>query len=152
MLAEPDRAAADCGAIANPATLERVAATRSLGRIVRDSAPLPEGRSATPLPLAVEPAQEAAYGEERFGPFAFVVAVDDATEGAARAADLARTRGAITAGLYDTDETRIPAAAEAFARAGVNLSVNLTGEIFVSQSAAFSDHTSPAPIRPATPA
>ena len=50
-----------------------------------------------------------------------------------------RRKGAITAALYDTDEERILRAADAFARAGVNLSVNLTGNIFVNQSAAFSD-------------
>ena len=48
----------------------------SLGRIVRDSAPLAEGRSATPLIVAVDAADDAAYGEERFGPIAFVVAVE----------------------------------------------------------------------------
>ena len=135
----PARAAGVAGAIANPATLDRIAAARSLGRIVRDSTPLAEGRSATPLIVAVDAADEAAYGEERFGPIAFVVAVDDADDGVARAAALARRKGAITAALYDTDEARILRAADAFARAGVNLSVNLTGNIFVNQSAAFSD-------------
>ncbi|MCC0065791.1 MAG: aldehyde dehydrogenase family protein [Rhodovulum sp.] len=139
LLADPARAAGVAGAIANPATLERIAAARGLGRVVRDSAPLAEGRSATPLIVAVEAADEAAYGEERFGPIAFVVAVDDAEDGIARAAALARRKGAITAALYDTDEARILRAADAFARAGVNLSVNLTGNIFVNQSAAFSD-------------
>ena len=140
LLAEPARAAGVCGAIANPATLARVEAARGLGRIVRDSAPTGEGRSATPLLLAVDAADEAAYGEERFGPIAFLVAVEDALDGIARAARLARRKGAITAGLYDTDEARILEAAHAFARAGVNLSVNLTGAIYVNQSAAFSDY------------
>ena len=140
LLAEPARAAGVCGAIANPATLARVEAARGLGRIVRDSAPTGEGRSATPLLLAVDAADEAAYGEERFGPIAFLVAVEDALDGIARAAALARRKGAITAGLYDTDEARIHEAADAFAQAGVNLSVNLTGAIYVNQSAAFSDY------------
>jgi phenylacetic acid degradation protein paaN len=139
LLADPGRAAGVCGAIANPATLARVAAARGLGRIVRDSAALAEGRSATPLIVAVDAADESAYAEERFGPIAFAVAVADADEGIARAADLARRKGAITAALYDTDEARILKAADAFAWAGANLSVNLTGNIFVNQSAAFSD-------------
>ena len=139
LLADPARSAGVAGAIANPATLDRIAAARGLGRIVRDSAPLPEGRSATPLIVAVDATDEAAYGEERFGPIAFVVAVADADDGIAHAAALGRAKGAITAALYDTDEERILRAADAFARAGVNLSVNLTGNIFVNQSAAFSD-------------
>jgi phenylacetic acid degradation protein paaN len=140
VLADPARASGVCGAIANPATLERIEAARGLGRIVRNSAPLAEGRSATPLIVAVGAADTAAYEDERFGPISFVVAVSDADEGIARAADLARRKGAITAALYDTDEDRIIRAVDAFARAGVNLSINLTGNIFVNQSAAFSDY------------
>ena len=140
LLTDPARAAGVCGTIANPATLARVEGARGLGRIVRDSASTGEGRGATPLLLAVDAADEAAYGEERFGPIAFLVAVSDARDGIARAAALARRKGAITAGLYDTDEARIHEAADAFAQAGVNLSVNLTGAIYVNQSAAFSDY------------
>lgn len=140
LLADPARAVNVCGAIANPATLERVEAARGLGRILRDSAALPEGRSATPLILAVEAEKTGAYAEERFGPVSFVVAVADAQAGIEAAARLAREKGAITAALYDTDEARIQRVADAFAGAGVNLSVNLTGGIFVNQSAAFSDY------------
>ena len=53
LLADPARASGVCGAIANPATIERIEAARGLGRIVRESAPLAEGRSATPLIVAV---------------------------------------------------------------------------------------------------
>jgi phenylacetic acid degradation protein paaN len=140
LLADPARASGVCGAIANPATVERIEAARGLGRIVRESAPLAEGRSATPLIVAVGAAATAAYEEERFGPISFVVSVGDADEGIARAADLAQSKGAITAALYDTDEDRIMRAVDAFARAGVNLSINLIGNIFVNQSAAFSDY------------
>ncbi|MBN9160837.1 MAG: hypothetical protein J0I07_07735 [Myxococcales bacterium] len=89
--------------------------------------------------LAVDAADGEAYAEERFGPIAFVVAVDDAADGVDRAAGLAERKGAITAALYATEEARILAAADRFASAGVNLSVNLTGGIYVNQSAAFSD-------------
>jgi len=142
LLADPARAAGICGAIANPATLARIATVRSLGRLVRDSAPvdgLDDARTATPLILAVDAADSETYAEERFGPIAFVVAVDDVVDGVNRAADLAERKGAITAALYATDEAQILAAADRFATAGVNLSVNLTGGIYVNQSAAFSD-------------
>ena len=142
LLADPARAAGICGAIANPDTLARIAAARSVGRVLRESMPvegLEEARTATPLILAVDAADTDAYGEERFGPIAFVVAVDNVTEGVNRAAELAERKGAITAALYETDEARILGAADRFAAAGVNLSVNLTGGIYVNQSAAFSD-------------
>ncbi|UDQ90027.1 phenylacetic acid degradation protein PaaN [Xanthobacter autotrophicus] len=142
LLSEPARAAAVLGAIQNPATLARIEEARSLGRIVRESAALQVGgaRTATPLLLAVDAADEAAYLEERFGPIAFVVAVADAADGVARAARAAREKGAITAALYSTDEAEIARAVPAYARAGVPLSVNLTGGIYVNQSAAFSDY------------
>ncbi|CCM79297.1 phenylacetic acid degradation protein PaaN [Rhizobium mesoamericanum] len=141
LLANPVRAAGVCGAIANAATVSRVEAARSLGRIIRDSAPIAavEARTATPLILAVDAEQTDAHEEERFGPIAFVVGVADATAGIAQAVSLARQKGAITAALYDVHDGRIEAAVDAFAAAGVNLSINLTGGIFVNQSAAFSD-------------
>lgn len=142
LLADPARAAGVCGAIANPATLARIATVRALGRLVRDSAPiagLDGARTATPLILAVDAVETETYAEERFGPIAFVVAVDDIADGVNRAATLAENKGAITAALYATDEGQILAAADRFAAAGVNLSVNLTGGIYVNQSAAFSD-------------
>ncbi|NML74796.1 phenylacetic acid degradation protein PaaN [Rhizobium sp. S-51] len=139
LLSDPARAAGVCGAIANPATLECIGKARAFGRVVRDSAPLASGRSATPLIVAVDAAGTKAHEEECFGPVAFAVAVDSAEAGIEAAAGLARRKGAITAALYDTDEARIAGAAKAFARSGVNLSINLTGNIFVNQSAAFSD-------------
>lgn len=143
LLADPARAAGVLGAIASPATLARIEAARGLGRIVRDSAPLADAgaaRTATPLLLAVEAADEAAYLEERFGPIAFLIRCRDADDALARAAASARDRGAITAALYATEEDFIARAADAFARAGVPLSVNLIGGIYVNQSAAFSDY------------
>lgn len=139
LLADPARAAGVCGAVANPATLARVEAAQALGRVIRASAPLAQGRSATPLLVVPEGQGAKAAEDECFGPVAFIVPVADADAGITRAAALAETKGAITAALYDTDSARIGRAVQAFARAGVNLSVNLTGNIFVNQSAAFSD-------------
>ncbi|MDI7862794.1 phenylacetic acid degradation protein PaaN [Rhizobiaceae bacterium n13] len=143
LLSEPQRAAVVCGAIQNEATKDRIARARRLGRIVRDSAPLAGfegGRTATPLILAVDATDEAAYLEERFGPISFVIACRDAADAISRAADAAKAKGGITAALYSTDDTLIDAAALKYVDAGVPLSVNLTGGIYVNQSAAFSDY------------
>lgn len=142
LLAEPARAQAVCGAIASPATLERIADCRALGRIVRDSAPLAEAgnaRTASPLLVAVAAEDEAAYAEERFGPIAFLIRCRDAEDALARAVRLAAAKGAITAALYATDEAFIARAKRALARAGAPLAINLTGDVYVNQSAAFSD-------------
>lgn len=134
LLADPVRAAGICGAIANPATRARVEAVAA-GRVLRAGAAT---GGTGPLVLAVE-ADDPVAREECFGPVAFVIACADADAGIRSAADLAAEKGAITAALYDTDAARISRAEAAFAAAGVNLSVNLTGNIFVNQSAAFSD-------------
>ena len=150
----PARAAGVCGAIANPATLDRIAAARAARPRSCATAPaLAEGRSATPLIVAVDAADEAAYGEERFGPIAFVVAVDDADDGIARAAGLAERKGAITAALYDTDEARILRAADAFARGGREpLGQPDRQHLRQPERRLQRLSTSPASTRPATPA
>jgi phenylacetic acid degradation protein paaN len=135
LLADPARAAGICGAIANPATQARAEAMAARGRILRAGAAKGE---AGPLLLAL-PDTDATAREECFGPVAFLIATPDADAAIRQAATLATEKGAITAALYDTDEGRIARAEAAFAVAGVNLSVNLTGNIFVNQSAAFSD-------------
>ena len=142
LLGDPGRASAVLGAIQNPATLERIAQSRSLGQVVLDSKVTEtEGaRTATPLILVVDAKDESAYLEERFGPISFIVRSADILDGIARATAAARTKGAITAALYSTDDVLIARAAEAYAHAGVALSVNLTGGIYVNQSAAFSDY------------
>lgn len=135
LLSDPARAEGICGAIANPATQARAEAAATRGRVLR--AGVAKG-AAGPLVLAVGDDDPLA-AEECFGPVAFVVAMPDADAAITRAAELAAQKGAITAALYDTDEARIARAEAAFSQAGVNLSVNLTGNIFVNQSAAFSD-------------
>jgi phenylacetic acid degradation protein paaN len=142
LLGDPQRAQAVLGAVQSEATIARIADARSLGRVVRDSTPVAgvEGaRTATPLVLAVDGADGKAYLEERFGPISFLVRTRDTKESIERAARSAKQKGAITAALYSTDDAVVDEAAEAFSRVGVALSVNLTGGIFVNQSAAFSD-------------
>ncbi|MCV2882752.1 phenylacetic acid degradation protein PaaN [Actibacterium sp. XHP0104] len=139
LLGDDERAAGVCGTIVNPATLERIAKARAAGRVIRDSAETGHGQSATPLLIAVQPGEGALHHDECFGPISFFVPCDDARSAIDQAADIAAAKGAITAALYATDEALVDHAARAFARAGVNLSVNLTGNIYVNQSAAFSD-------------
>jgi phenylacetic acid degradation protein paaN len=145
LLGDPERAAAILGCVQNPAILERVEQARGLGRIVRDAAPVavpgfPEARAVSPLVVAVEAEDEAAYRTEWFGPISLLIRTASTEDAIRRAAASAKAHGAITASLHATDERVIAAASDAFARAGVALSVNLTGGIHVNQSAAFSDY------------
>lgn len=145
LLKDPARAAGVLGTIQNAATLGRIAAARQLGRVVRDSGRVempgfPEARSATPLLVAVEADASEAWGEERFGPIAFLIRCPDAQAALDAAAGSARARGAITALVHSTEEAFLARAEAAFARAGAALSENLCGGVFVNQSAAFSDY------------
>lgn len=153
LASNPERAAGVLGAIQSPATAQRVRDVAARGKVVLASRSYePPGttagnttgaRTATPMILSadVANAEDAALiTGEQFGPISFVVATASTAESIANAAALAREKGAITAAIYSTSDTVIDSAADAFASAGVNLSCNLTGGIFVNQSAAFSDY------------
>ena len=143
LLADPTRALAICGAIANPATLVRLDQTAALGKIVRPSAPIEgqsKARTATPLILKIDQAASNTAQQEYFGPISFIVPTDDATAAITTASVCAMEKGAITAGLYATDPALLTQGEQAFAKAGVTLSCNLTGSIYVNQNAAFSDY------------
>ena len=76
---------------------------------------------------------------EHFGPIAFVIATDNTEHSMALVSKAVREQGALTASIYSSDEAVLSAMEEAMAEAGVALSCNLTGGVFVNQSAAFSD-------------
>ena len=144
LLSDPDRAAEVLGTLQNPATAERVDQAKALGAVAREGTPIehpkfPEARTRSPLVLKVDVADQDTFGQELFGPIAFVVTTDDTAQSLREAAKLTREKGAITAALYSTDPAVIEAAEDAMAEAGVALSSNLMGNIFVNQSAAFSD-------------
>ncbi|MFO1414074.1 MAG: phenylacetic acid degradation protein PaaN [Burkholderiales bacterium] len=144
LLAKPEVACAVLGAVQSPATLARIDAAPELGRVVLASKAIahpefPQAAVRTPTLVAVDAAAEAAYMEERFGPISFLVRCADAGDAIARAERIVRERGALTAGLYSTRDDVVDAMTLATLRSKVALSINLTGGVFVNQSAAFSD-------------
>jgi phenylacetic acid degradation protein paaN len=145
LLGDAERAGAILGALQNPATLKRAEAAKKLGKVIREPqsvaiAGFDKARTLSPLLLAVDAKDKAVYGEEQFGPIAFLIATEDTKQAIKLACEGARERGAITASLYALKEDVINAASDAFAEAGAALSINLTGQIYVNQSAAFSDY------------
>ncbi|MBI3140804.1 MAG: phenylacetic acid degradation protein PaaN [Rhodocyclales bacterium] len=143
-LARPERAVEILGAIQSPATAARIEASRELGEVLRESAPLahpqfPEARIRTPLLLKVPASAEAAYAEERFGPISFVVETAATAESLALAERIVRDKGALTLSVYSSAEAVLAQAEELALRVGVALSCNLTGGVYVNQSAGFSD-------------
>ena len=143
-LEDPARAVEVLGAIQSPATLARVEAAHKLGEVLRASSAIahplwPEARVRSPLLLKVSVADERAYMEERFGPISLVVETASTAESLTAAERVIREQGAITFALYSTDPLRVEQAEEMALRVGVALSINLTGAVFVNQSAGFSD-------------
>ncbi len=145
-LEKPEVAHAVLGAIQSTDTLKRIeeAASGQYGRVILAPEKLanpefPNAEVRTPVLLACDAGQEDAYMTERFGPIGFVVKVADTPAAIALAERIVATHGALTAGLYSTRHAVIEAMTQATWRAKVALSINLTGGVFVNQSAAFSD-------------
>ncbi|MDD2536734.1 MAG: phenylacetic acid degradation protein PaaN [Macromonas bipunctata] len=146
-LGKPEVAFAVLGAMQSTATAERVDLANSgqLGRVVLASNKLsnpdfPGADVRTPVLLAVDAADEAAYMEERFGPISFVVKAADTPAAIALSERIVNTHGALTVGLYSSKDEVIDAMTAATWRGKVALSINLTSSVFVNQSAAFSDY------------
>lgn len=146
-LGKPEVAFAVLGAMQSTATAERVELANSgkLGRVVLASNQLnnpdfPGADVRTPVLLAVDAADEAAYMEERFGPISFVVKAADTPAAIALSERIVNTHGALTVGLYSSKDEVIDAMTAATWRGKVALSINLTSSVFVNQSAAFSDY------------
>ncbi|TMW75190.1 phenylacetic acid degradation protein PaaN [Thauera sp. UPWRP] len=146
-LSKPEVAHAVLGAIQSADTAERIdiANSGALGKVVLasqklDNPEFPGAKVRTPVLLACDAADEKVYMEERFGPISFIVKVADTAAGIALSERVVRTHGALTVGLYSTRQDVIDAMTEATWRGKVALSINLTGGVFVNQSAAFSDY------------
>ena len=138
-------ATAVLGAIQSEATLARIAEAGEYGHIVLASRKLehpefPKAEVRTPVLLSCDATDEKSYMEERFGPISFVVKVADGASAIALSERIVKEHGALTVGLYSTKQDVIDAMTDASLRAGVALSINLTGGVFVNQSAAFSDY------------
>ena len=144
-LADPATATAVLGAIQSDATLARLSETPAGTAVVLASkavahAEFPQATVRTPLLLKTTASNEAAYMQERFGPICTLVAVPGGADALVALSErIVREQGALTVGVYSTKDAVIDAMVEATQKSGVALSINLTGGVFVNQSAAFSD-------------
>ena len=144
LLADDARAVEVLGAVSSEGVLRRLEAARSLGDIALDTrtirhAQFPGATIRTPLIVKLGKADRATYLNEWFGPIAFVIATDDTADSLAIARDAVVGHGALTMSVYSTRDDVIAQAIDVAEDVGVALSINLTGGVFVNQSAAFSD-------------
>ncbi|MFD2077803.1 phenylacetic acid degradation protein paaN [Actinopolymorpha cephalotaxi] len=150
LLADEARAVELLGAIVNDDVLGRVDQAADLGELVLEPRALthpthPDAVVRTPAIVAVdagtpEGACDRPYARECFGPVTFLVRTADTSESLELVRRLGHERGAMTAAVYSTSEPVLDAAREVALDVGVALSENLTGGVYVNQSAAFSDY------------
>jgi phenylacetic acid degradation protein paaN len=141
---DPARAVELTGAIANDGVLRRLDQAKSVGEVVLDSHQVthPAYEKAvvrTPTVVKLPADADATYGTEWFGPISFVIATDSTAQSLEIFRKTVGAKGALTASVYSTAPDVLAEAEEAALDAGVHLSCNLTGGVFVNQSAAFSD-------------
>jgi phenylacetic acid degradation protein paaN len=115
------------------------------GAVVLDSREVshpayPDAVVRAPGLVSVDASREDVYTQECFGPVTFLIGTASTQQSLAQFRDTVREHGAMTASVYSTQEGVLDAAREAAADAGVALSENLTGPVFVNQTAAFSDY------------
>ncbi len=147
LLGDDARANALLGAIVNPDVKARVEAAAGLGEVALASREItnpdfPDAVVRSPVIVKLDggkPDDQAAYMSECFGPVSFAVAVDSAAEAVALLRRTVREKGAMTVGAYTTSEEVEEAVREACLDEAAQLSLNLTGGVYVNQTAAFSD-------------
>jgi phenylacetic acid degradation protein paaN len=144
-LADPRVANNVLGAIGTHETLARLDKASHAGRTLLASTALthpdyPKAQLRTPHIAALEQADSATYETECFGPVAYVIACQSRDSALHVAENVMRRQGALTFGVYSTDDGYARQAAAAALRARVALSLNLTQGVYVNQSAAFSDY------------
>ena len=144
LVGDPARAVEILGAVQNEGIIRRLEAARSLGDVVVDTKTLAHAQFEnatirTPLLVKLSRADRATFLNEWFGPIAFVIATDSTDDSLAIARDAVKGHGALTLSLYSTHQDVIDRAVAIAEDVGVALSINLTGGVFVNQSAAFSD-------------
>ncbi len=144
LTADPARGVELTGAIVNDGVLERLDEVTKVGEPVLESRTVqhpvfPGAVVRTPTIVRLNADDTATYAREWFGPISFVIGTDSTEHSLAILRDTVGEKGALTAAVYSTEDAVLDAAETAAIEVGVHLSANLTGGVFVNQSAAFSD-------------
>lgn len=148
LLGDENRAFAILGAITSDAVTARVGEAVEVGnkdgKIALNSCAanyelFPEALTAKPLLISLDNADNAFAQEEQFGPIAFIIACEDSQAALNVVTDSIIKHGAMTTSLYSIHDEYKNHAIDEIADAGSPLSINLTGGIYVNQSAAYTD-------------
>lgn len=143
LLGDDQRAFSLLGALNSEGVKKRVAHFAADARNVGEAGSahydaFPDADNAKPLLLAIDGDRTDAQ-EEQFGPIDFALRCADKQTALQQVCQSIEQYGAMTTSLYSVDDGFKQQAIEAIADAGSPLSVNLTGGVYVNQSAAYSD-------------
>ncbi|MER0446866.1 phenylacetic acid degradation protein PaaN [Streptomyces sp. Edi4] len=147
LLGDDARANALLGALVNPDVKARLEAASGLGEVALPSREVanpefPDAVVRTPVIVKLDgakPDAEAVYLSECFGPVSFAVAVDSTADAVELLRRTIRDKGAMTVGAYTTSPDVERAVEDVCLDESAQLSLNLTGGVYVNQTAAFSD-------------
>ncbi|HEY9440633.1 MAG TPA: phenylacetic acid degradation protein PaaN [Streptomyces sp.] len=147
LLGDDARANALLGALVNPDVKARLEAASQMDDVALPSRAVanpdfPDAVVRTPVIVKLDgtkPDDGAAYLSECFGPVSFAVAVDSTEDGVALLRRTIRDKGAMTVGAYTTSPDVERAVEDVCFEESAQLSLNLTGGVYVNQTAAFSD-------------
>ncbi|MET8474156.1 phenylacetic acid degradation protein PaaN [Streptomyces sp. NPDC006422] len=147
LLGDDARANGLLGALVNPDVKARLEAAPGIGEVALPSREVanpdfPDAVVRTPVIVKLDgakPDAEAAYMSECFGPVSFAVSVDSTGDAVDLLRRTVREKGAMTVGAYTTSEEVAQAVEDVCLDECAQLSLNLTGGVYVNQTAAFSD-------------
>ena len=144
LLGDDARAVELLGGVVNDGVLQRLEAAGSTGDVLVASRTVTHPAFAdatvrTPTLIALTAADADVYESECFGPVAYLIATGGTAESIDLFRDTVQRHGAMTAALYSSSPEVTATMRDAALDAGVALSENLLGAVFVNQSAAFSD-------------
>ncbi|MEV0963023.1 phenylacetic acid degradation protein PaaN [Streptomyces sp. NPDC049910] len=147
LLGDDGRANALLGALVNPDVKAQLEAAAGLGEVALPSREVahpefPDAVVRTPVIVKLDgakPDDEASFMSECFGPVSFAVAVDSTGDALDLLRRTVRDKGAMTVGAYTTSAETERAVEEVCLEESAQLSLNLTGGVYVNQTAAFSD-------------
>jgi phenylacetic acid degradation protein paaN len=144
LLGDDARAVELLGGVVNPGVLERLEAAASRGEVLVPSRAVTHPSYAdatvrTPTIVGLTASDSDVYESECFGPVAYLIETAGTDESIDLFRDTVQRHGAMTASVYSTSDEVVEKMRDAALDAGVALSENLLGGVFVNQSAAFSD-------------
>jgi len=144
LLGDDARAVELLGGVVNAGVVERLEAASGTGEVLVPSRSVthptyPDATVRTPTLVGLTADDAEVFETECFGPVAFLISTAGTDESIELFGDTVTRKGAMTAAVYSTSEQVVEQMREAALVAGVALSENLLGGVFVNQTAAYSD-------------